>query len=80
VGQSGRGHYRQQLCQSRHIRARTGNNGRRHGVFFGTSLLLGFPGAVEAKGEAEGAAFFLFAFGFFFSRLLLIWPFATVSS
>jgi hypothetical protein len=56
------------------------SNGRRHEVFFGTSLLLSFPGAAEAKGEAVGAAFFLFAFGFFFSRLLLCCPFATVSS
>jgi hypothetical protein len=53
----------------------------RHGVFFGTSLWLGFPrGAVEANGEAVGETFFLTAFGFFFSRLLLFWPFATVSS
>jgi hypothetical protein len=52
-----------------------------HGVFFGTSLWLGFPrGAVEANGEAVGATFFLFAFGFFFSRLLLFCPFATPSS
>jgi hypothetical protein len=56
------------------------SNGRRYEVFFGKSLLLGFPGADEAKGEAVAAAFFLFAFGFFFSRLLLFWPFATVSS
>ena len=53
----------------------------RHGVFFGTSLWLGFPrGAVEANGEAVGETSFLTAFGFFFSRLLLFWPFATVSS
>jgi hypothetical protein len=53
----------------------------RHGVFFGTSLWLGFSrGAVEANGEAVGATFFLTAFGFFFSRLLLFWPLATVSS
>jgi hypothetical protein len=34
------------------------------------------------NGEGAAASFFLFlsAFGFFFSRLLLIWPFATVSS
>jgi hypothetical protein len=34
------------------------------------------------NGEAAGASFFLFlsAFGFFFSRLLLIWPFAILSS
>jgi hypothetical protein len=52
-----------------------------YGVFFVTSLWLGFPrGAVAANGEAVGETFFLFAFGFFFSRLLLFWPFATVSS
>jgi len=34
------------------------------------------------NGDAAGASFFLFlsAFGFFFSRLLLIWPFAISSS
>jgi hypothetical protein len=51
--------------------------------FFGTALWLGLPGrAVEANGEAVGTTFVLFvlfAFGFFFSRLLLFWPFATVS-
>jgi hypothetical protein len=33
----------------------------------------------DANGDAAGAALTLFlsAFGFFFSRLLLIWPFAT---
>jgi hypothetical protein len=52
-----------------------------YGVFFVTSLWLGFSrGAVAANGEAVGETFFLFAFGFFFSRLLLFWPFATVSS
>jgi hypothetical protein len=41
----------------------------------------GIPfGAVEVKGEAAGAGFFLFAFGFFFSLLLLIWPFAMLPS
>jgi hypothetical protein len=36
----------------------------------------------SVNGETAGALFFLFfsAFGFFFSRLLLIWPFATLSS
>jgi hypothetical protein len=36
----------------------------------------------ELNGEASGALFFLFlsAFGFFFSRLLLNWPFAILSS
>lgn len=53
----------------------------RHRVFFGTALWVGFPGrAVEANGEAVGTTVFLFAFGFFFSRLRLFWPFATVSS
>jgi hypothetical protein len=52
-----------------------------YGVFFVTSLWLGFSrGAVAANGEAVGETLFLFAFGFFFSRLLLFWPFATASS
>jgi len=36
----------------------------------------------SVNGEAAGALFFLFfsALGFFFSRLLLNWPFATLSS
>ena len=51
-----------------------------HGVFFGTSLWLGFPRGAVGNGEAVGETFFLFAFGFFFSRLLLFWPFATASS
>ena len=36
----------------------------------------------DANGDAAGAALTLFlsAFGFFFSRLLLIWPFATLLS
>jgi hypothetical protein len=38
-----------------------------------------FPIISSANGDAAGALFFLFlsAFGFFFSRLLRIWPFAT---
>jgi hypothetical protein len=40
------------------------------------------PDKPQAKGEATEAAsfFFLSAFGFFFSRLLRIWPFAILSS
>ena len=36
----------------------------------------------RSNGDGTGALFFLFfsAFGFFFSRLLLNWPFATLSS
>jgi hypothetical protein len=40
----------------------------------------GLPGKRgDANGDGAGAALTLFfsAFGFFFSRLLLIWPFAT---
>jgi hypothetical protein len=72
-------------CGERAIRASRGKPVH-HLVFFGTALWLGLPGrAVEANGEAVGTTFVLFvlfvlfAFGFFFSRLLLFWPFATVS-
>jgi len=37
---------------------------------------------MRSNADATGALFFLFfsAFGFFFSRLLLNWPFATLAS
>jgi len=51
------------------------------GLFFGTPPWPGFPQApVDAVEGAVDATFFLSAFGFFFSRLLLCWPFAMSSS